>query len=575
VDSPFEWLTLEAALSDLRLSAVQRLHRTPWIEQARAKPTDFLGWLHSESTRRAKGVTRSVPFRRYRIFDDLVARNLQNRNPAFAWHDGSSMEAEFSYQALSEASAQRVAAWRAAGLTPETNLAIVRAFDRELLISVVAAMRLGIIFCWIPTEGEALIKERLANGHFTVVDVDTRYSRLVPEQYKRLNPVADVGSTSSLSGDIEAVDFTAGASVCLAFDTSSEGYATPTPVTIDQLYFCALQDGAIALELGENKRLAVLHDGYGTTRLNLVLACWMVGATYVHVGRVEDWKEAETLSNFRLDTIILSTEAVSNLTEIGVDLSMLAHLFVRDPQQSGSTIEWSDLIQRCNLGEKYFTNYIASSFLGGGVLTAPRRQGIAHDEVLPHFGQAFTLCDPVFADETSSSYGQLVLEYNGQDGPIIVDTAHMLAVVGCSHTYIECTVRGVDGQYFPCEVIERSLGHVDGTYAVCPVCVDLPHRKRKVNCDILIFADDTVPASTLSRQIKMLIERYWGRAYSRMTIQCLQTYPMMLDGEIDRNWCVEQYQLGFLQRRSKHAVFKEVDAARRMVDRALPIQPQL
>ena len=60
-ESPYRWLSLDIVLSDLRLSATQRLHHTPWMNHARRNPNEFLMWLHAETGRRVEGVSRTVP----------------------------------------------------------------------------------------------------------------------------------------------------------------------------------------------------------------------------------------------------------------------------------------------------------------------------------------------------------------------------------------------------------------------------------------------------------------------------------------------------------------------------------
>ena len=421
-ENPFEFLSIDGVLSALRLSAVDRPSVTPWMKHAREVPRDFLNWLYRESNRMRGSGSRSTPFRRYRFFDEFVARHLQSNTPAFVYFDSGLNEISVSYAQLHEASAQRAAQWRGQGVSKETVVGIIRPLDTEMLVSVLTAFRLGVPFCWIPSSGECVVRKRLSAAPITHLDIDPRYKRSVTFDGPLLTHGGGELVTAEHMADMEAGDYLSGAPACFGFDESSEGYCQAQPITSDTLFFGALQAGSVTLELRKRDRLIHFGPTGSTEALSRVLAAWSIGATYVEGGDISLWSEPGRLAGLSARTVCMSASAMTHVSTVSIRLENLAQLIVRDPRESASLSDWASAIDRCHLKNVYFGNYVPVSVAIPSGLSSLKRLGLAHDNVLPPFGYVHSIGAPDLPPGMQASLGDLYVELLGAEPAVETKT---------------------------------------------------------------------------------------------------------------------------------------------------------
>ena len=558
--SSFDELSLPRVREDLRLPATQALYHEQWMTVARDSPVEFLTWLNREVAQSSHRMTRTVIGRRYRLGDDLVGRHLERSRVAYVRYTAQSVAVEITYRELAERSQHVLKRWLDGGLQPGQRISIIRPFGSDLLISVLAAIRFGVAFDWVPVSGCALLLSWLENVPSDWVDVDERYETRVPANFARL-PMADMHTLNDETLDLESRDYLSGEELMHIRPHQDGSLTQYCPVSIDKWFSAHLQDGAVSFEMGPSRRLGIIGAGFDEARLSVLFSVLLLGGTFVDLRG--DGIEQLDIESLKLHTVLIDDESVFASTRRGVDLSTLAHLVIRDPRQRASCADWAAFIERCDLREAWMGNWVDDPQAGGGILLSPKRRGVATDDVTPHFGSTFNLNSAQQMDIVAD-LRRLWVEASAGDESEYVDSGHVLLKTVDGFRYLFCDCLGEAGFAYPAVPVEDSLRQIEGVLDL--VALVMPSVQNRNVIELLVFAPGIKNSRRLMTALENQIRTQWGSRYIPREIILLDIYPIFDSMALNKDWCRQQRLRGQLKLRTDVRSLGLVSQARQLLD---------
>jgi hypothetical protein len=518
-----------------------------WLRASWQEPARF--WAALAAAHDVGGATalRSVVGRGYYLFHDLVLRHRALATPALV-SDGPRGAEALSFGALAEAAGRRAAAWREAGAQTGEVVALVRSLDRELWISLAAALHLGLVLALVPPEGQSLARARLAALGPVLVDVDPLHAALVPAD-ARLLP--DGRSGGGDGGPERAHAYQPGQPVALLFDPAGPSPLAPRPLACDAAWAGALRDGTIALGLRRGDALAQPGGSLLSTQPALVFASLMSGATFVHLTLDELARAPERLLERPLAALGVSEPLRELLRKDPVPLGGYCRTWFRDPLEAPRLEPWQAFIESNGLRATPALNLRWDAALGGATLASPQRIGRAHAEVLPAAGVAWSLTDLV--DETAPAtggVGRFALTPPGHEGP--APTAAILVPHGRGWQAAGAMPHLPRGRRYPADAA-IAAARQPGSARAATVLIDPSPAGDPPRVVLLAFGTEgRLAPGALLEQLALEL----GPELLPDEIACLPLLPRRDDvGAPDARWCHHQHRSGGLARKSNDELF--------------------
>ncbi len=347
------------------------------------------------------------------LYHDLLLRHAESSTPALVWFAGATRRS-LSFAELARLTTARAEAWRRAGAEPGQELALVRSFGPELVLSLLAAFKLGLVTTLVPPAGRRLARARLAALAPALADIDELQRGLLPPATLRL----PLSTDERLPPLVErAQPNKADAPLLRLYDPTLLPHEQPRPLTAAALLSSALCDGALALGLRPGDALAAPDVAPGREP-SLLLAALASGATFVHLTLEACRQSPALLGSQWFKSVIVSPRLRELVCRQPLPLGARWHAWFRDPLQSTQLDPWQRFIEAAALHSTYAGNLRWEAAAGGLTLFSPRRRGQAHCDVWPAAGVTWSLGDLLQpALPTSAGPGRLLVSPPGAAEP--------------------------------------------------------------------------------------------------------------------------------------------------------------
>lgn len=444
---------------DLRLNGQQPFRKPEWLKESYRDTEGF--WNALKRTGDARFAVQSVSslFKRYNFYHDIITRNLNSPAPALCWYDGASGFRSISYKDLGALSSAKAAGWVNSGMTAGQSLCIIRPMGLDLMVDILAALKIGCTISLLTPQGKGFIQRRLAALAPDHIVTDDTYLPLLSKWSKIVLAEKEAGEKWRL--EREQFFYAAGQVVLRSFDPSGAEPHVHLDVTSDAVYLGALRDGMIALGLGQGQVYAAPGMPVMETCPALLLAGLLCGATYLHLLPNAIAENPELVVQYPVRAFGVSKQVRDILLEKHIEISGRWECWFRNPAESQDMERWYFFVRSLKLENAYAFNLRWHAALGGCSLFSVRRKGMTHMHVMPAAGSCWEIIDLSGTAESVTDVGTLSLSVPGTPDKEKRATADMIVKNADEWIFTGLNTIHREGRTYPIQEVLESLRGVE------------------------------------------------------------------------------------------------------------------
>lgn len=550
----------------LERSTSAALLEDPLLQASHQQPAAFFADL----LRRLRGQVpslRSRPGVGFDLFFDLCAARGGER-AALRYHTREAGWESVSYRELAVAAARLAHRWQRAGAAPGEKVALLAGLGPELMVGLLAALKLGLTCTLLPPGGATFLRERLRKSGCAFIATVPLYQQLLSAQPewadKLLPPICELGAGPELqSSHLYADD--APAFTC--FSPVHDPPDKPVAVPAGRAFLLAVRDALLGFRLRPGDSIACLGGDLLQYQPALLLAVFAAGATYVHLDEQElnrDPRLVGLLAGQPLRALILSAGGAVLLGRGPRGVLSTVHALFCDAVQ-GIGAEWwrTALSQLGELPQLYALSY--DSAAGGSTLWSgpqPARGALA---LFPAPGVPFVLKAVGLEPVVSSMSGT----FQAATQPYAVAC---FAKLPAGLVPVAMVQPRRQGHAFPSGEVLAVVGQIDAGQGPCDAAVvALPPASNTLDARFhLVVFTASAPAQGLAKRIEDALLRELVPSYQPDVIALLPLHARRKDGVVDAAWVRGQYLLGRLQAKAQDPMFKLLTELRDVCRRPAP-----
>jgi hypothetical protein len=539
--------------------------RGGWLAESWRDPARFWLGLARYHAALSSPAAKSHPTEGFDFFYDLVQRHRPERAALrcyarqTGWRTTSYHDLETRSTALAEEWAQR-------GLRAGDAVCLVLPVGEDLVIALLTALRLGLIFSYLPPVGARFVAARLAQlGDALVVTVPT-YLSLIGNARALL--LADLVSGRASQRRL-LHSYAPGATVARLFSDLVEASDRPLELRADQLYLGALRDATLLCGLRPGDMAAAPGLSALQHQPSLIVGTLLCGGTWVHVELEDLALEPSLLTQQPLRAIGISGAARDVLLRARAGQVRGWDFWWRNPEEPFDTDTWRSFVKRLGLMNVPSANLLVDASAGGSVLWSPRRRGHVHAEVLPAPGRPWSLASISGTDAAGrgpramGDFGLLALEAPPRPPYIIL--------VHAGERFLYGGTRG-----------PRSAGRAYPTAEVAAIARKQPRvidaavvleRSGRFGQPVRIlcaFSGAARPEPGDEDALARVILQELGAELVPDHVQVLPLYPRLRDGAPDARWCAAQQVTGSFYHKPRQEPHQALTLLRRALELATP-----
>lgn len=506
------------------------------------------------------------------FFHDLVLRHdTDEKRIAFRWYDRQAAGLQsLSYAELDKRSASLASDWSQHGVKRGESICLVLPLGPELVVSLIAALRLGLRLSLLPPLGPGYLARRLARlelHHAVARDVDQAKLQGV-NSILRPEPGPEATQTPPPAPAIYKPD----EPVALLFPAFDEPSSPPVMLRCDAAYLRAVRDGLLTLPLQPGDQLAAPGFPLLQHQPALLLITLLQGATFLHL-EPEDLEHAPLLLQEHpvrhlgvsrpLRDALLRPECQLTLTDEGT--------WFRDPAEPLDTW-WEPFIVKRQLRERKFPtfNLTLEAAAGGAVLLSTPRPGLIQAGVLPAAGRSWRLLDISSKGpscELPDARGTVGLFAAKEDAQR--PASFVLSRVGAEYFHAGTLEPRRAGRVYPSTEVRAALG--DLPFVTDAAVVPVPADGMDHDFVLLVFTGAEEPEVTArsqdarGRDIRQRLEERLGVEFLPDRIEFFPLQARYERDAIDEAWCRMQYATGMLSLKSSQRAFQLITGLRQLV----------
>ncbi|WP_156968198.1 AMP-binding protein [Desulfobacter vibrioformis] len=537
------------APADIRTSGARA-----WFDQSWADPKGFFKTLLKAYQKTRRVTVKSVPYSRYDFIYDIFEKQNNPAALAFIRYDANGRCHRVTYGELKQLADRRTEEWAAKGILPGNCVCLVYPVGLEFTVSLLAALKLGLVISLAPPGRPYLMKRQLWALDPDYIATSPVYADLVDTFRDKM--IHTLPTTRKITDERSRI-YESGQPALRIFDVSSETVLEPKEIPCDTLYLNAARDGVIALNLTPGDILSAPGFSAGLTQPFLLLSVLFSGAAFMNLTSSLVGKLPQMPEEMR-PTVMGITPEFRDLpaTRVGEILKRCRFWF-RAPAGPGEIDQWQAFITQKNLG-KTLTGVIKYHPQAGGVLALSRRcKGITRETLLPSPGMSWQIVPlPEGGMLPSQDFGRMAVQV-GQEERMT------------PYLFVKNKGEWVYPASYPDEVRERFYTRelvadfIRETRFKLPFMVMAVHRAGATfrTHDLVIFSGSrniSDPAG-LAQKLKDRISRYLGSEYCPNRVEFLPILPRLArDGSVDAGWCMKAYATNRLNKLAGHPVFKGI-----------------
>jgi len=528
-----------------------------WLLESHKNPSEFWEALHHSQKPFFPLPRKSVPFKSYDFYHDIFTCNLKNADPAFRWYDSLIGWQEISYPELGKLVSRKASVWIASGVQPGQKLCIIYPLGLDIVVSLMAAFKVGLVVSLLPPLGSEFLKKRLEILDPDQIATDEIYYSLLQAWMDRTLS-ANESSVKNTTDVERSYAYPSGAVTALCFDPSSKTPHIPKELTSDAVFLTPMRDGIIPLGLQPGKTLAAPGLHLLETQPGLLLACLLNGGTYLHIEPDDISKKPDLLLDRPLRAMGVTSRVRDILLENPIEAGKHWDFWFKSPTESQDIISWQSFIETLKLKKTVAGNLKWNASLGGCSLFSLKYVGQTNMNVLPCAGLSWCLTDASGSNmETVTDYGVLSVAPLGMEEEITA-TLNIVAKDRNEWYFVDSQKPSRAGRFYPLSEVLDALQNLPFCSYCTIVEVPVSGADNVSRFVMLVFLGGRtdVDKADISKKIRYRIKIKMGKEFLPDSIRYFSLYPKRRpDGTIDHDWCRSQYLTGALFRKSRQEIF--------------------
>ncbi len=555
----------------LTLDRFEIPEKIDWFDKSFYGDSDFWSLLFKLHSGFSGCACKSIPFRRYDLFHDIIVRHQNRENPAFVWYDSTGHWKEISYEKLGEISESIAFSWIRAGVMPGHRVCIIRKIGYEYLISLLAGLYIGVVLSFIEPVGQTIMDKQLESLDPDYICTDDIYVPLLTKWQKQ-NKIINEESTLKEPNlnSAQSHTYMSGDTIALLFDPMCEDIISPKEISADFFFLSGIRDGIISLGLAPGDSFAAPGFNEILTQPAFILSVLLNGATYVFCSIKDIAKQPDLLTSYSIKILGVSVELRNILMDKFILISEDMKSWFRNPLEDQDMLTWNKFIEKFHLEDVPVSNMVWNASMGGCLLFSRRRKGQVTQNVMPMPGRKWQLCmieDPDTEAMTCTGLFSVCSALD-QDTDSYITTPCIIA-----ETYLEYLFGGLNiasrkGIFYPIELISEFIRKIDLFKDFCIVEIKNHGWEMTSRFNLLIFLGHghRINPARLLPEIRKKINYELGRKFALDDIQLISFCPRRgQDNDIDKDWCVFQYLNGGLKTKLNDELFLNLSRLRSCV----------
>ena len=540
-----------------------------WLEASWQEPLSFFRALHAHVMDSRPKPLKGRPAEGQDLYHDLVLRHLWERREAFVSFSVEAGWRRLSYDDLHARVTSLAAAWEEAGVQAGQTVALVLPLGEELVVTLLTALRLGLVFSLLLPRGAAFVKHRLGTLAPDHVVSRSHYAPLLGEWAPRQLPLPGSRGPAP-EATLRSHTYAPEDVVARLFCPLSLTPEQPVELTADTLFRGLLRDTVLVLSLRADDRVAFPGFEPLQHQPHLLLATLLAGACFLEVDEraLVDPEAAPLLAPTVLG---ISPEFRERILQGQVRVDS-CRLWLRNAAEPLDWDRWDALATHFVERRCPGMNLVLNAAFGGSLLFSPPRMRPDFFAVLPAPGQPWQLAELLGSGQPSHEDNGLYCPL-GEEALQEACGAFLLTRSRNSYLLAGSSRLGLHGQTYPVlEVVEVIEAHpaVRGASVVLSAAAR-PLQPTRVS--LIVFVDPSRAPSQLAAELRPELEQRldleMGTRYRPHAMYFYPLTPRRTEaGGVDHDWCRWQFVSGTLDRKSQDELFRLLAHVRQLLDQS-------
>jgi hypothetical protein len=528
-----------------------------WMEETFAKPASFWNSIISLQTTLSPRPPQSVLEQYYDFYHDCVARHIESNN-ALLFVDESGFAQSWTYKKLHRLINFQVKAWLKSGVKTGQQVAIVMPVGAAYLVALLTALRLGLQICFLPL-GSRFLGTNHSQNLLEELDPDVVVTVPNAALQRTSTVVVDILEEDDIPHEPTSYAYPAKQTVqcCLAL-YRKEPFAF---VTLDAhtTYLHALRDGLLTLNLRPGISYGTLHACPIRSEPCSTLMTLLCGATYAHAAEAALFKDPEIIKNERFHLIEISPSLQKLWAKTPAAPKQLKG-FYKTPLHH-HLHAWRFFIEANKLESVPTFHLLLDNSLGGVVFFSKPTTKELDFYLKPSLGTPWTFKDLITGEDSHKGFGEFSVGTSCKENNTI--PSNLLVSQMDKNCLISSALLPTrEGVTIPIELIEEAAQELPFVESCILYTFPKMGETAHHQCVLLVFVDPLKKEisdemkQAWSQQISAQISTEAGPAFVPDHIAYFALIPKMQGSNPDRNWCIEQYNRGFLSKKAKLPIYQ-------------------
>lgn len=532
-----------------------------WLRESWSDSEGFIAALATHHAGRGGPAPKSRPGQHHDFFHDLVVRHADSTAPAFRAWDATRGWQALGYRELADRASRRATEWAAQGVKPGAKVALVHPLGQELLVSLMASLKLGACISVLPPTGPLFLSRRLSKLEPQHISAEAHQSPLI----KGFEPLL-LRSRGDAAPSFASHTYRPADTVALLFSPRVDPPDSPVPLSAERAWTGALCDGLLAYGLASGDVLAAPGLHFLQHQPALLFASLLRGATFVHLEPADLERAPGLLLEHPPRALGVSPALREVLTRVrGGSLKSVGHWF-RSVDALHDWEAWREWVRQSELTKVPHSLVLIDASEGGVVLASPRRVGELNAAIAPAPGRAWTLKDLNLSGQEAAGDVGVFTQLPDKDRP----PGHVI-LTRQREQFLYAGTRDVrrDGRIYPAAEVVDALADLPFCQGACISTAASGGSAQHTPHVLLVFtgAEDaerfTQEAGNRRLEIRRRLELRLGAEHLPDRIELFPLLPHRTkDGQVNEAWCRSQYLTGALHQKSSDPVFQALTALR-------------
>jgi hypothetical protein len=536
------------------------------------EPARFVRALLAHVAAHGEVAPKSVPGQGVDLYHDLVARHLRQEREALVYYAAGAGWRRVSFDELHARVTALCGTWEQLGAEPGQGIALVLPVGAEYAVTLLAALRLGLVVSPLPPRGRAFVRTRLqalAPDH--VVSLP-RYLPMLGEWSAKQLPAAPDPAARPIPA-LRSFTAPPDAPAARLFSPLGPEPALPVERSADSLFLGLLRDAVVTLGLGPQDRFAL--PGFDPVQFQpwALMTSLFAGACYLELEEA-DLMDPERLSGLAPRVVGVTRAARDALLALPEPPTL--RLWLRNPAEPYDWERWGRFAQRMAEGRPCRGMNLLANAAFGGAFLASAQLADPQLQLLPVCAEPWQLGDLTGSGEPALGGSGLYTPLREGAGPQEVGQ-FLLGQSGAGFALAGSLTLLSEGQVYPEDeavALATELSSVLG--AEVALAAHPGTELNRAHVTLVVFRDPLQPESAVGELRAELEERLALELGPRALPHLFRFYPLVprrAEGGIDRDWCRWQFMGGALDKKRKEPMFRAAARLRRLVHLARPPGP--